>query len=135
MNNKTLTIPIFARGVALHFLNHRPPNGEETVSEPQGEANSEQPTSVSEADLWQSCIGPSKSIQFNLKDGWAWRPAYLYYQEKFRQFHTPEGPRFALSWHWPACDVGFILVVSLPQNVHVCVSLFYGPHSLGPSIW
>ncbi len=57
---------------------------------------------VSEADLWQSFIGPSKSVQFNVTDGWSWRPAYLYYQEKFRQFQTPEGPRFALSWHWPA---------------------------------
>ena len=60
------------------------------------------PSGVSEADLWQSAIGPSKSVQFNVKDGWAWRPAYLYYLEKFRQFQTPQGPRFALSWHWPA---------------------------------
>ncbi|MCA9471844.1 MAG: DUF2628 domain-containing protein [Nitrospirales bacterium] len=73
------------------------PSEEEVTAEPESS-----PGGVSEADLWQSAIGPSKSIQFTVKDGWSWRPAYLYYQEKFRQFQTPEGPRFALSWHWPA---------------------------------
>ena len=50
----------------------------------------------------QEFIGPSKSIQFSLKEGWTWRPASLYYLEKFRLFQGSTGPRFALSWHWPA---------------------------------
>lgn len=52
--------------------------------------------------LVQAFIGPSKSIQFSLKDGWSWRPASQYYLEKFRLFKTSAGLRFALSWHWPA---------------------------------
>ena len=71
----------------------------EPQSEPEAESTS---PDVSVKDQWQSAIGPSKSIQFNIKDGWSWRPAYLYYLEKFSQFQTSEGPRFALSWHWPA---------------------------------
>ncbi|WP_454063854.1 DUF2628 domain-containing protein [Candidatus Nitrospira salsa] len=76
----------------------------ETRDEPEAESQDEAPppSGVSEADLWQSAIGISKSIQFNVKEGWSWRPAYRYYQEKFRLFQTPEGPRFSLSWHWPA---------------------------------
>ena len=62
-----------------------------------------QPEALSdEQQLLQTFIGPSKSIQFTIKDGWSWRPAYLYYLEKFRLFQTRSGPRFALSWHWPA---------------------------------
>ena len=77
----------------------------ESEADPQSQSKDEADAAlpgISEADLWQSAIGPSKSIQFNIKDGWSWRPAYLYYQEKFRLFQTPEGPSFALSWHWPA---------------------------------
>ena len=74
-------------------------SGSQSESDEETEAS---PSDVSEAELWQSFIGPSKSIQFSVKDGWSWRPAYLYYQEKFRQFHTPSGPRFAFSWNWPA---------------------------------
>ena len=55
-----------------------------------------------QSQLWETFIGPSKSIQFSLKTGWVWRPAFLYYKEKFAQIETPEGPRFALSWSWPA---------------------------------
>ena len=55
-----------------------------------------------QSQLWETFIGPSKSIQFSLKIGWVWRPAFLYYKEKFAQIETPEGPRFALSWSWPA---------------------------------
>jgi hypothetical protein len=47
-------------------------------------------------------IGPSKSIQFSLTTGWVWRPAFLYYKEKFAAIETPQGPRFVLSWNWPA---------------------------------
>jgi hypothetical protein len=52
--------------------------------------------------LWETFIGPSKSLQFSLKTGWVWRPAFLYYKEKFSNLETPAGPRFALSWNWPA---------------------------------
>ena len=54
------------------------------------------------SQLWETFIGPSKSIQFSVKTGWVWRPAFLYYKEKFENIETPQGPRFALSWNWPA---------------------------------
>ena len=57
------------------------------------------PTSL---QLWETFIGPSKSLQFSLKTGWVWRPAFLYYKEKFSNLETPDGPRFVLSWNWPA---------------------------------
>ncbi len=57
------------------------------------------PTST---QLWETFIGPSKSVQFSMKTGWTWRPAFLYYKEKFANLETPQGPRFALSWNWPA---------------------------------
>lgn len=59
-------------------------------------------SAVDDQRLWEIFIGPSRSIQFSLKDGWSWRPATVYYLEKFRRFQTPSGPRFALTWHWPA---------------------------------
>ena len=59
-------------------------------------------TSPTPSQLWEMFIGPSKSIQFSVKTGWAWRPAFLYYKEKFENIETPQGPRFALSWNWPA---------------------------------
>ena len=57
---------------------------------------------IDEEQYWQGFIGPSNSIQFSIKEGWSWRPASLYYLDKFRLFRTSTGPRFALSWHWPA---------------------------------
>jgi len=59
-------------------------------------------TNPTQAQLWETFIGPSKSIQFSIKTGWVWRPAFLYYKEKFANIETPQGPRFALSWNWPA---------------------------------
>jgi hypothetical protein len=61
--------------------------------------SSSTPTSL---QLWEAFIGPSKSLQFSLKTWWTWRPAFLYYKEKFANLETPTGPRFALSWNWPA---------------------------------
>lgn len=55
-----------------------------------------------QSQLWETFIGPSKSIQFSLKTGWVWRPAFLYYKEKFANIETPQGSRFVLSWNWPA---------------------------------
>jgi hypothetical protein len=55
-----------------------------------------------QSQLWEIFIGPSKSIQFSFKTGWVWRPAFLYYKEKFANIETPQGPRFVLSWNWPA---------------------------------
>ena len=75
----------------------------ESESQAPPESFQTPPESLSgEQELWQTFIGPSKSLQFTIKDGWSWRPAYLYYREKFRLFQTPTGPRFSLSWHWPA---------------------------------
>lgn len=55
-----------------------------------------------QSKLWETFIGPSKSIQFSWQTGWVWRPAYDYYKEKFNRIETPQGPRFVLSWNWPA---------------------------------
>ena len=59
-------------------------------------------TSADEQQLVQAFIGPNKSLQFTIKEGWSWRPAAQYYLERFRLFQTSSGPRFALTWHWPA---------------------------------
>ncbi|MEE8126078.1 MAG: DUF2628 domain-containing protein [Nitrospirales bacterium] len=72
-------------------------------SSPKSASESVQsPSTPSTLQLWETFIGPSKSIQFSLKTGWSWRSAFLYYKEKFADLETPEGPRFALSWNWPA---------------------------------
>ncbi|RMH03619.1 MAG: DUF2628 domain-containing protein [Nitrospirae bacterium] len=55
-----------------------------------------------EQELWRQLIGPAKSIQFSFTQGWSWRPAADYYLAVFKRFMSPEGPRFALTWHWPA---------------------------------
>ncbi len=60
------------------------------------------PSTPTALQLWETFIGPSKSLQFSLKTWWTWRPAFLYYKEKFANLETPNGPRFALSWNWPA---------------------------------
>lgn len=57
---------------------------------------------ITRTQLWETFIGPNKSLQFSMKEGWAWRPAFAYYKEKFSQIETPDGPRFVLSWNWPA---------------------------------
>lgn len=44
------------------------------------------PLPLEEASLWRAFIGPNADR----------------YLEQFRQFTTGEGPRFALTWHWPA---------------------------------
>lgn len=67
--------------------------------EPESSPSLSAPTSL---QLWETFIGPSKSLQFSLKTWWTWRPAFLYYKEKFANFESPDGPRFALSWNWPA---------------------------------
>jgi len=70
-------------------------------SAPEAEPSPSQsvPTTL---QLWETFIGPRKSLQFSLNTGWRWRPAFWYYREKFENLETPAGPRFALSWHWPA---------------------------------
>lgn len=77
------------------LVNHSPepdPNAEPSPS----------PSTPTALQLWETFIGPSKSLQFSLKTWWTWRPAFLYYKEKFANLETPNGPRFALSWNWPA---------------------------------
>jgi hypothetical protein len=69
----------------------------DVVSEP-----TQSKTTPPQSQLWETFIGPSKSIQFSLKTGWVWRPAFLYYMEKFANIETPQGPRFVFSWNWPA---------------------------------
>jgi hypothetical protein len=59
-------------------------------------------TTPTQSQLWEIFIGPNKSIQFSLQTGWMWRPAISYYKEKFARIETPQGPRFVLSWNWPA---------------------------------
>jgi hypothetical protein len=59
-------------------------------------------TTPTQSQLWETFIGPSKSLQFSMKTGWVWRSGFLYYKEKFSAIETPQGPRFALSWNWPA---------------------------------
>ena len=55
----------------------------ETNAEGLGTRNS--PT---QSQLWETFIGPSKSIQFSVKTGWLWRSAFLYYKEKFEKIET-----------------------------------------------
>ncbi len=77
----------------------------QALAPPSSEINSEAArakTPPTQSQLWEMFIGPSKSIQFSLQTGWRWRPAFFYYKEKFTQIETPQGPRFVLSWNWPA---------------------------------
>lgn len=46
----------------------------------------EPPPPVTEQDLWRAFIGPNADR----------------YLERFKKFSTQNGPRFALTWHWPA---------------------------------
>lgn len=71
----------------------------EPDAEPEPSSSQTTPTSL---QLLETFIGSSKSLQFSLKTWWTWRPAFLYYKEKFANLETPAGPRFALSWNWPA---------------------------------
>lgn len=63
---------------------------------------SSSPSTPTSLQLWETFIGPSKSLQFSWSTWWTWRPAFEYYKEKFAKLETPDGPRFALSWNWPA---------------------------------
>jgi len=74
-------------------------NSPDSGQVPAPDQSQSTPTSL---QLWETFIGPSKSLQFSLKTWWTWRPAFLYYKEKFSKLETPDGPRFALSWNWPA---------------------------------
>lgn len=59
-------------------------------------------TPVDEEQQWRVLIGSNKSLQISLASGWSWKPATDYYLNVFRRFTSEAGPRFALSWHWPA---------------------------------
>ena len=76
-------------------------NSADPDPDPGSDSSQSQATPTS-LQLWETFIGPSKSLQFSLKTWWTWRPAFLYYKEKFSNLETPDGPRFALSWNWPA---------------------------------
>lgn len=71
-------------------------------SEVDSAGSAQAKSTPTQSQLWETFIGPSKSIQFSWQTGWVWRPAYDYYKERFNQIETPQGPRFVLSWNWPA---------------------------------
>lgn len=83
------------------LVKHSPDPEPEPDPNPESSPNPS-PSTPTSLQLWENFIGPSKSLQFSLKTWWTWRPAFLYYKEKFSNLETPEGPRFALSWNWPA---------------------------------
>lgn len=74
----------------------------QTLSNSDPEPIPDQAEVLSKDQLWETFIGPNKSIQFSFKEGWRWRPAFLYFKERFQQIETPQGPRFIISWNWPA---------------------------------
>jgi len=51
-----------------------------------GEAFAEAVAQADESELWRRLIGPNSTR----------------YLEQFQKFRTPSGPRYALTWHWPA---------------------------------
>ncbi len=53
-----------------------------------------------EEQYWRMLVGPEKCLQFALKGGWSWKPAWDYYRRMFQRFHSAQGPRFALTWNW-----------------------------------
>ena len=58
--------------------------------------------------LWETFIGPNPTVMFSPSRGWAWRPAALYYLNKFSKFRSAQGPRFELSWNWSAFLFDFL---------------------------
>ena len=53
-----------------------------------------------EEQYWQTLVGPGKCLQFTLKGGWSWQPAWGYYRRMFQRFHSVQPPRFSLTWNW-----------------------------------
>lgn len=58
--------------------------------------------------LWEAFIGDHPTVLFSLAHGWAWKPASLYYLNKFSRFRSSTGPRFELSWNWAAFLFDFL---------------------------
>ena len=58
--------------------------------------------------LWETFIGDRPTVLFSPWHGWAWRPAALYYLNKFSKFRSSRGPRFELSWNWAAFSFDFL---------------------------
>lgn len=58
--------------------------------------------------LWEACIGDNPTVHFSPAHGWAWRPASLYYLNKFAKFRTTRGPKYELSWNWAAFLFDFL---------------------------
>jgi hypothetical protein len=50
------------------------------------EAAAQEPAAQTDAELWRAFIGPNADR----------------YLETFKKFSGPSGPKFALTWHWPA---------------------------------
>ena len=60
--------------------------GSSLIEDADVPAAAEPPPPVTEQDLWRAFIGPNADR----------------YLETFKKFSTPNGPRFAFTWHWPA---------------------------------
>ena len=58
--------------------------------------------------LWETFIGDSSAVLFSPSHGWAWRPAALYYLNKFSKFRFIQGLKFELSWNWAAFLFDFL---------------------------
>ena len=53
---------------------------------PEPTASAPPPVPMTEEELWRGFIGPNADR----------------YLATFKKFSTPDGPRFALTWHWPS---------------------------------
>ncbi len=79
-----------------------------------GQAFSEKPEAPPSTDaydddgLWETFIGGSPAVLFSPSQGWAWRPAALYYLNKFSKFRSVRGPKFEFSWNWAAFLFDFL---------------------------
>lgn len=79
-----------------------------------GQAFPEEPVASPAVDvydddrLWETFIGDNPTVHFSPAHGWAWRPASLYYLNKFSKFRSSQGPKFELSWNWAAFLFDFL---------------------------
>ena len=53
-------------------------------------------------------MGDNPTVLFSPSQGWVWRPAALYYLNKFSKFRSGRSPKFELSWNWAAFLFDFL---------------------------
>ena len=70
-------------------------------------------SSRTDEDLWRDFIGPNANR----------------YLEQFRRFGSPQSPRFALTWNWPA-----ILYVSFLWFLYRKMYLYAAVYAIGPMV-